>query len=335
MKAFDFQAYRPYIGHPDQLFSLREYLGTQGRASGMRVIEADNGAGLQFTILPDRCMDLYEVKFNGRCLNYITPLGMSAPAYFDEDRFLKNFFAGFLSTCGLSNIGSPCEDAGEKLEQHGTIGNIPAEEVCAHVDYIDGVPVLKVSGVMRQSALFGTKLLLKREYTCVYGSNVLNFTDTVINEDYQAVPYMLLYHMNIGFPLLSEHAKLELPSLKQTPRTALAAEYLEKWDEVLPPQDGFSEMCYYHDMKKDVDGKVTFSVSNSEIHTRLKITYDGNVLDHFIQWKMYGKGEYVTGLESANATIDGRDGARRNGSLKFLPAGGTATMPFTIELETL
>jgi len=335
MKVFDFQKYRPYIGHPDQLFSLRESVGVQGRANGMRIIEADNGAGLQFTILPDRCMDLYEVKFQGQCLNYITPLGMSSPNHFDEDRFLKNFFAGFLSTCGLSNIGLPCEDNGEKLEQHGTIGNIPAEEVCAHVDYEDGTPVLKISGLVRQSSLFGTKLLLRREYRCVYGSNELRFTDTVVNEDYKEAPYMLLYHMNMGFPLLSEHATLELPSRNQTPRTEHAASALNRWMEILPPQDEFEEMCYYHEMEKSSDGTVTFGISNPEIGTRLQITYDGNVLDHFVQWKMYGRGEYVTGLESTNATIEGRNAARQDGSLKFLPAGGSVSIPFVIRLSTL
>lgn len=335
MQAFEFQKYRPYIGHTDQLFSLRKVIGTQGRANGMRMIEADNGAGLQFTILPDRCLDLYQVKFMGRNLNYIAPVGMSAPSHFDEDRFLKNFFAGFLSTCGLSNIGLPSEDEGETFEQHGTVGNIPAEEVSARVEFENGTPVLKISGLVRQASLYSTKLLLRREYTCVYGSNELRFTDTIVNEDYKAVPYMLLYHMNMGFPLLSEHAKLLLPSRKQTPRTAHAATALERWSEVLPPQETFEEMCYYHEMEKDADGKVTYGVENPEIGTRLEITYDGNLLDHFVQWKMYGRGEYVTGLEPANASIEGRHAAREDGSLKFLPAGGNVAVPFVIRLSTL
>ena len=80
---------------------------------------------------------------------------------------------------------------------------------------------------------------------------------------------------------------------------------------------------------------MTYGVENPEIGTRLEITYDGNLLDHFVQWKMYGRGEYVTGLEPANASIEGRHAAREDGSLKFLPAGGNVAVPFVIRLSTL
>ncbi|WP_274595949.1 DUF4432 family protein [Robinsoniella peoriensis] len=38
-------------------------------------------------------------------------------------------------------------------------------------------------------------------------------------------------------------------------------------------------------------------------------------LDHFVQWKMMGAGDYVMGLEPANATIDGIADAIENGSV--------------------
>ena len=43
-----------------------------------------------------------------------------------------------------------------------------------------------------------------------------------------------------------------------------------------------------------------------------------DTLDHFVQWKMMGAGDYVMGLEPGNTTIDGIEDAIKNGSMKYL-----------------
>ena len=47
-----------YTGNKNQLFSVKNYIMTDGRANNLRAIDVINGRGLFMTILPDRCMDI-------------------------------------------------------------------------------------------------------------------------------------------------------------------------------------------------------------------------------------------------------------------------------------
>jgi len=59
-------------------------------------------------------------------------------------------------------VGNSCQDKGESFGVHGRISNTPAEEVCARVDWSDDVPVLTITGRMREARLFGENLVLER-----------------------------------------------------------------------------------------------------------------------------------------------------------------------------
>ena len=55
-----------------------------------------------------------------------------SPALFREEGttgFLRNFFAGLLTTAGLSNIGGPSGDGELRFGLHGRISNIAAEDI--------------------------------------------------------------------------------------------------------------------------------------------------------------------------------------------------------------
>ena len=327
---------REYIGHMDQLFSLRDYTLNGGKQQGVRAVELHNGADLDIIVLPDRCMDFYQLRYKGKSLNYIGPAGIVAPGLCLEDgrAFLNGFFCGFLTTCGLSNIGNPCEEDGQKFGLHGKISAAPAEQVGARVEIAGGVPTAVIQGTMREGALFGPNLSLKRTIVCKYGENAFTFTDEAVNEGYNTMPFMLLYHFNLGYPLLSEHAALHIPSSRVEPRTPLAREHLAGWREITPPSAPYEEMCYFHHgMDRDADGRVTVGVTNPSSGMAVRITYDGGALDHFVQWKMLGKGEYTMGFEPCNATIEGRPTARADGSLKFLEPGQRMSYSFTVAVS--
>ena len=103
-------------------------------------------------------------------------------------------------------------------------------------------------------------------------------------------------------------------------RDERAAEDLDTWRKVLPPQDGFAEQCYYHTLKNGEDG--TFAaIYNPTEGVGVALEFDTGELDYFTQWKMMGKGEYVLGLEPGNCNADGRAEARRRGTLRMLEPG--------------
>lgn len=328
----EFQKEREYIGNLAQLFGVKEYKLRGGKQDGVNAIDVSNGSGLDVTILPDRCMDFYQIKFMGKNLNYITPSGIVSPYFYDDtgSDWLKTWNAGFLTTCGFENIGSDCVDDGEALGIHGRLGNSPADHVNVSVDIIEDVPTVSISGIVNQGRMFGENLILKRTIIMKYGVNVVNFTDEVYNAGYEKRAMMLLYHFNMGYPLLSEKAKIVIPSMKVIGRTKHAINHIDTWKKITLPEYGFKEMCYYHDIVENPDGTAIVGIDNSEENLSVRIQYDKQMLSHFVQWKMLGKGFYVMGLEPCNATIDGRLDAKNNGSLKYIKPNEHKILNFKI-----
>lgn len=316
----------PYIGHASQLCGVEEVRLVGGKGDGMRLLQLRNAAGLQMTICADRCADIYRLNFKGDNMGYFSPTGYVAPAYYDEpgSGFLKSFTAGFLTTCGLTAVGSPCTDDGETLPLHGTIGNTP----CEHIWWEEDNENIYVHARINDGCLFSHKLYLKRTITCGKHINEIRITDTIENQGDTTVPFMFLYHMNMGYPLLSENAIVDIPSTNVKPRDPRSAEDLDTCREMLPPTPNFVEQCYFHSF----DGEGKASIYNPDIKKGLTITFDAQALDHFTEWKMMGCRDYVLGLEPGNCHPGGRDIMRKEGKLKFLQPGESTTYEVTVTL---
>ncbi len=310
---------RKYIGHPQQLCGVEEVNLAKGKGKGMTLLNVRNGKGLDFTLSADRAMDISRLNFNGTNMGYFAPCGYVAPTYYDGvgAGFLKSFTAGFLTTCGLSAVGSPCTDDGEELPLHGTISNTP----CENYSYYETDEEIIVEATIRDGAPFGKKLLLKRRFICSKSENVLKIEDTVKNVGSTEVPCMLLYHFNMGYPLVSENAVVKIPSDSVKGRDAHAEEDVANALNMEKPQADYVERCYYYDVKAE-NGNATVGIFNPDINKGLCMTYDKKSLDSFTEWKMMGEYEYVLGLEPGNCTPDGRDVMREKGVLKFVEPDG-------------
>ena len=315
-----------YIGHPSQLCAVEEVRLTGGKGDGMRLLQVRNAAGLEFTVAADRCADIYRLIFKGDNMGYFSANGYVGPAYYDGvgTGFLKSFTAGFLTTCGLSAAGAACEDEGEAVPLHGTIGNTP----CEHIWWTEDAENIYIHAQVNEGQIFQHKLYLNRVITCGKWENTITISDTVENRGHAEVPVMLLYHMNMGYPLLSEHAIVDIPSEAVRPRDAHAAKDLDTWSKMLPPTPGFEEQCYFHSFGKE--GRA--SIYNPDIRKELTISFDTETLDSFTQWKMMGYRDYVLGLEPGNCTPEGRAALRKNGTLKFLQPGEKKTYRLKVDL---
>ena len=315
-----------YLGHASQLCSVEEVRLVGGKGDGMRLLQMRNGAGLELTISADRCADISRLIFKGDNMGYFSPSGYVAPAYYDDKGagFLKSFSAGFLTTCGLTSVGSPCTDEGEALPLHGTIGNTP----CERIWWDEDAENIYIHAFVNDGSLFARKLMLKRTICVSKTAGAFTITDTVENQADTESPLMLLYHMNMGYPLLSENAVVEIPSVSVKPRNDHAAKDMDTCCKMLPPTPGFEEQCYFHSFENT--GKA--SIYNPDIRKGLVISFDPNTLDHFTEWKMMGYRDYVLGLEPGNCHPDGRNVMRREGKLKFLQPGETITYEVTVNL---
>lgn len=304
-----------YIGHGLQISGVEEYTLNRGKGKGMTLLSVRNGKGLNITFSADRAMDISRIEYLGSNIGYFAPCGYVAPQFYDKDGtgFLKSFTAGFLTTCGLTAVGSPCVDEGEALPLHGTISNTPSESY----SYTENENEIIISAVVRDAAIFNHRLLLIRKYTVSKTENSVMIDDSIKNIGNEPSPCMILYHMNMGYPLLSENANVKIPHHSVKARNSHAQDDIANSLNMEKPQHGYEERCYYYDVKEN-DSKASVGIYNPDISRGLIISYDKSALDCFTQWKMMGEGEYVLGLEPGNCTPDGRDINRRDKILKFV-----------------
>lgn len=307
-----------YIGHPLQLSGVEEYRLLGGKGDGMHLLRIRNGLGIDMTVCADRCCDISELYFDGSRMNYTSPSGNVSPQYFQEGRdgfgFLKSFNCGLITTCGLQNIGGPNEDNGKLHGLHGTIGNIPAD----HIYYETDEEAIRIHATMRDHTIFGAKLTLTRTITVGLTDNLISIEDTVTNEGSAEEAVMLLYHINVGYPLLDETTKLEINSNEVIPRDDRAAEDLDTWNKMLKPVPNFVEQCYYH-MFAEKTAKVR--VSNESIGKGLELSFDTSVFPEFTEWKMMGEYDYVLGIEPCTNKLDGRNAIGEKKQLQYLAPG--------------
>lgn len=318
----------PYIGHDSQISGVEEHRLVGGKGDGMRLLQVRNGKGLEFTVCADRCADISRLSFRGINMGYFSACGYVAPAYYDDrgEGFLKSFYSGFLTTCGLTAVGAVCEDEGESLPLHGTIGNTPAEHIYWETDEKE----IRICAKMTDERLFSHKLVLDRSLICSLEENTIIIRDKITNRGDRECPAMILYHMNMGYPLLSEKSVVEIPSVKVVPRDARAAEDLDTWNKMLTPQPQFAEQCYYHSF----EGRGMAKVYNPDIEQGIQITFDADNLKFFTEWKMMGIRDYVLGLEPGNCTPDGRDKMRRSGNLTVLQPGESVSYEVRVSMLT-
>lgn len=322
-----------YCGHPYQLYGVEECRLVSGRADGIRALEVKNGRGLQFTILLDRGCGIARLSFKGVNCAFVSASGLRHPSYYEHNvgNFLRNFHAGFLTTAGIFNVGVDCVDQGEQVYLHGDIDNTPAENYM----YYEQDGKLHIICTIRCEQIFYHKVVMTRHFTVGLQDNHLEIADHFENVGSTECPMMILYHMNMGYPLLDEDSELYINSDKITPRNEHAAEDAANWNRMEKPQMDYEERCYYHSFNKTSDEPALNAVAaiyQPKEQIGLAIRFDSSSLDHFTEWKQMGFRDYALGLEPGNSHCDGRDKMRAEGQLKFLEPSATTDYGVRIEL---
>ncbi|MDC7289390.1 aldose 1-epimerase family protein [Blautia schinkii] len=308
-----------YVGDISQIADARESILSSGKADGVRAVDVRTGSGFQFTVLPTRGMDIAWAEYKGQAVSFIGKAGVTHPAYFEKDglSFLRGFFCGLVTTCGLTYFGAPCTDEGQELGLHGRISNIPAQNVCVKKYWEGDEYIIKISGQVTESSVFGENLVLTREIETKLGAKSVKITDTVENIGFDQQPLMILYHCNFGYPIVNENTVLIEP--EGTVVQARDSEgVVEKCFEFQKPTHGYQEQVFYHNVPAD---KVKAVLYNPEIRLGAYVAFHKNQFSHFGEWKMMGEGDYVVGLEPSNAIPEGRDVVRARGELEFIQPG--------------
>ena len=307
-----------YTGNPLQTRGAEKYTLQGGAGNGMNFLYVRNGLGLEAWISVDRAADVSRVIYNGDNMGFFSPCGYVAPQYYDKKGlgFLKSFTGGFFTTCGLTTVGSPCTDDGEELPLHGTVSHIPA--VLNGIE--ENETELKIKFTITDAVIFGRKLVMNRTYVFSYTENSFSVNDRVTNAGDITSPYMILYHCNMGYPLLCEDSIIKIPHSKMVARDEHARKFIDTALTAEKPQPQFQERCYFYDVLQASD-KAQVGIFNQKTGKGVIISYNKSELPCFTEWKMMGQSDYVLGLEPGNCNPIGRAVARENGTLQFLEPG--------------
>ncbi|HEX3269653.1 MAG TPA: aldose 1-epimerase family protein [Ktedonobacterales bacterium] len=329
------------VGDMAQVAGIRESRLVGGRADGVRALDFNCGDGFRFTVLPDRCMDIPFAEYGGAPLAWVSRAGISGPQYHDPagEGWLRTFFGGLLTTCGLRQVGAPCVDEGETLGMHGRISTTPAEEVAYEARWEGDEYILQARGTMREGVLYGEDLRLSREITTRAGARSLLVRDRVENRGMNSSPLMILYHVNAGFPLLGPDSRLLVASRDLQAKDERSAQTTHEHRRFGPPTPEWREVNWAHDVQPDENGYCVAAIVNEGLSfpfgraLGLALRWRGDQLNTLNQWKQIGHGDYTVGIEPANCHTLGRAWERENGELQYIEPGETRN--FEVEISAL
>ena len=273
------------ISNFQQVASIRRYTLTEGREKGLDVLDCDNGK-IRFLLNVSKACDIMQLYHEGQNMSFVSKNGFTKR----EISFLKRFEGGMLYTCGLDSVGGR-----DGYELHGTFHNIPAEIIRAECNE-NGIIV---EAIIRDTALFGKNLVLKRKIFTEISGDSITLEDTLINEGYKAEEYCLLYHINVGYPMLDDGVKVIADVESYTPRTAWAKQNeatMYAMNEAVPNQE---EACYFLKLSKP-----EIALVNEKIGKEFTVSYSGDTLPCFVEWKSMASGDYALGLEPCTTELD-------------------------------
>lgn len=311
-------SWKPYVGNAYQVCGTRHYTLTQGFSRGVNAIDVRTGGGLEYTILPDRGLDISLASFRGENLTYLTPNGEANASFYDAvgDGWFRTFFAGLLTTCGHENVGDACSDEGRSFGLHGRQNVIPAKNVC---DLSTRGGDILISADIEDSVCFGAKIRAKRTISSACGENIIRVTDEFENYGIKDEPLLLLYHINFGYPLLCEDTRVFVDAMKTEPYDDYSAENASHMFAFSKPNSDARETNYIHTLTNYA------RYSQSEIRhpsgLGMYIRQKTDELPYLNHWKMENPVDYVLALEPSNVRCVGRRTLRETGELPILRAG--------------
>ncbi|MBR2474283.1 MAG: aldose 1-epimerase family protein [Clostridia bacterium] len=275
------------ISNSLQVASVRRYTVTEGQEKGLDIIDCDNGK-IRFLLNVSKACDVMQLYHEGQNVSFISKNGFTQR----QAPFLKSFEGGMLYTCGIDSVG-----ARDGYETHGTIHNIPAQIIRAECNENQIV----IEAILRDTALFGKNLTVKRKITSEIGSGALTLVDTLINEGFREEEYCLLYHINIGYPMLDAGAKVVADVGKRIARTDWSKINDNDSYDIGEPVANMEETCYFLTLKSP-----EASLVNKKLGKQITVSYSGETLPHFVEWKSLASGDYALGFEPCTTELDDR-----------------------------
>ncbi len=276
-----------------------------GASDNVEVIEVDTGA-VRIYLLPTRGMSIWCIETEGVRFGWQSPVAgpvhpSRVPIFDPSGLGWLEGFDELVVRCGLESNGAPeHNDQGQLVYPlHGRIGNLAADSLAIEYDEASGR--LEVIGEVRESRLFFKNLTLRSRLRVHAGSAKIELLDDVTNELSTPSAIQLLYHINVGQPVLGDGASIEIPLDELAPKDSLSAGELDQWNQYGPPEAGYAERVYFAKPRVNEANECLALLRSASGEPALQVTFKANGLPRFILWKNTGAESdgYVTGLEPA------------------------------------
>lgn len=307
-----------WLGNPAQNYGIEKFVSDEGFTKGGAYYFVKNGAGLCYRLAADNALDIAELSYKGVGIHFLTKNGHRSPYAFShfESDFIHTFPAGMLYTCGLMSTGGANRDEGVWHPAHGRFHSIPAQMLAAE----ESGGVLSVAGTVRETQFNGHSLEVRRRISTPVGENTLLLRDSLVNQTPEPCDYMLLYHLNFGWPFLSPELKMILPDgTESSPRDEEAKKNFENRFSFCEPIDGKPEEVYFSKIPA-ADGKASLRLENPVLGFGVEVFWSADTLPVSAHWKYMRSGEYVLGIEPTNTYIMGRHDEKKNGTIARIGA---------------
>jgi hypothetical protein len=328
---------RQRTGSLAQFGGVRLVTCADGAERGIRMLEFRTGSGLCFSVLVDRALDIGDLSHKGRAIGWHSPTGFRHPGLHEpegEDGLgWVRSFSGFLATCGLDHVLGPEEvDAASynyprratvRHGLHGRVGGIPARLTGYGETWEGGRCLLWAEGVVTQAAVFGEVLELHRRIEAELGGNEIRLSDRVVNAGFAETPHMMLYHVNIGYPVVDEGARYMAP-VREVAWASHAPDLAAQgtgYRTCPAPILGFREQVWEHVMAADAAGLVPVALVNDRLGLGILVESRQDQLPCALQWQNFRAGHYVMGIEPVTHHVHGNRFARARGEMIWLRHG--------------
>lgn len=318
------------VANLDQLASAVSSVVADGPARGCRALDLRVAAGIDVRILPDRGFDVGAAWYHGLPLAWISAVGEHGPLPVPSgSAWLDAFGGGLVTTCGLRNVGAPSEGHG----LHGRFSHLAARDVTVDREALEGEVTLSARATVTEAGALGPHLRVERRLRTRTDQGLFELRDITTNLGPEPEPAPLLYHVNLGPPLVDQGARLELDAVRTVPRDADAEAGMATWARPGPPVPGAREVVLEHEVRADADGWASARLVNERVGWRLSLRWPAGALPRLHHWVHPSPGIYALGLEPANCSVLGRAADRAQGRLPVLAVGETRTTELEVRVE--
>ena len=281
-------------GNLEQIACTKRIEYKSGKANGVNAILCRNES-LSLTLLESMALDIFDLSYAGKNMSFISKNGLVSRNLSNSNGydFAKYFGGGFLYTCGLDNIGN----SNDNKPVHGSFASIPAQILKEQIIIESDKYILEIEGKICDSSLFNKEIEVIRNYK-IYSSKII-LTDIITNLGYSDQDIIMLYHFNIGYPMLDSGTRFNANVNSTVGRTDNCD--MKKYNSMNEPADDCFEEVFIHTIEEDL---ATIVVENSELKQKIRFSYNTEFLKYLMEWKSMQSGAYALGIEPATSHLD-------------------------------